>query len=139
MTIGGLVVETQHPPYGNMEIPNVLQTLIDNLRSCPQEPRRFRSSLSTSNSRGRRKSDITSKNTCENTCLYKSRGTSRPYPKDPYGSAKAKKTATCTVQALRNVPLTEFVSFWLAQQVVNTYALGRSGGKILTYIQVAVS
>jgi len=104
---------------------------IDNLRSCPQGPRRFRSSLSTSNIPARRKSDVASKNTCENTCLYKSRGTSRPYPKDPYGSAKAKKTATCTVQALRNVPLTEFVSFWLAQQVVNTYALSGRVGKFL--------
>ena len=98
-----------------MEIPNVMQTLIDNLRSCPQEPRRFRSSLSTSNSRGRRKSDFTSEHIYENTCLHTNRGTGRTYPKTRRLAQKPIKTAAGTMQALSRRLLEESLSFCLAQ------------------------
>ena len=98
-----------------MEIPNVMQTLIDNLRSCPQEPRRFRSSLSTSNIPARRKSDVASKNTCENTCVHTNRGTGRTYPKTRRLAQKPIKTAAGNMQALSRRLLEEPLSFCLAQ------------------------
>jgi hypothetical protein len=122
-----------------MEIPNMMQTLIDNLRSCPQEPRRFRSSLSTSNIPARRKSDVASKNTCENTCLYKNRGTGRPYPKTRRLAQKPIKTAAGTMQAVIDAFSKNPFPFVLLNKSKTLRLFSGLGGKIFAYLEGDIS
>ena len=122
-----------------MEIPNVMQTLIDNLRSCPQEPRRFHSRLSTSNSPGRRKSDFTSEHIYENTCLHTNRGTGRTYPKTRRLAQKPIKTAAGTMQAVIDAFSKNPFPFVLLNKSKTLRLFSGLGGKIFAYLEGDIS